>query len=116
MEASAISGQLTFDDSEPFENATIWVVLEDVTQADASSREVSRLKIAGYTHAPGDPPLEFSLTTGPLDPSRRYQIRAHVDRTSSGRLKVGDQTTTQSYPVATQGYPRHVHAQLRRIE
>jgi len=116
MAGSVISGQLIFDDSGPFENATIWVVLEDVTQADASSREVSRLKISSYTHAPGGPPLEFSLTPGPLDPNRRYQVRAHVDRTSSGRLKAGDQTTTQSYPVATQGYPSWVHAQLRRIE
>ena len=116
MAAGIISGQLTFDDTDPFENATVWVVLEDVTLADASSREVSRLKIPGYTHSPGGPPLEFSLTPGPLDPNRRYQIRAHVDRTSTGRLKAGDQTTTQSYPVATQGYPSRVHAQLRRIE
>ena len=60
MTGSVISGQLTFDDTAPFENATVWVVLEDVTHADASSREVSRLKIPGYTHAPGGPPLDFS--------------------------------------------------------
>lgn len=116
MTGSVISGQLTFDDAAPFENATVWVVLEDVTYADASSREVSRLKIPGYTHAPGGPPLDFSIAAGPLDPKRRYQLTAHVDRTSSGRLKVGDQITMQSYPVATQGHPDRVHARLRRIE
>lgn len=116
MGRSVISGRLTFDDTEPFENATVWVILEDVTEADGLSREVNRLKISGYTHSSGGPPLEFSLTHDPLDPNHRYEIRAHVDRTSSGRLKPGDQTTMQSYSVATQGHPSRVHAQLRRID
>src|SRR5262245_43798447 len=116
MAGNVISGQLIFDDTDPFENATVWVVLEDVTHADASSREVSRLKIPGYTHSRGGPPLEFSLAHDRLDPNHRYEIRAHVDRTSNGRRKPGDQITMQSYPVATQGYPSRVHAQLRRID
>ena len=116
MGGNIITGRLTFDDTEPFENATVWVVLEDVTHADALSREVSRLKIPGHTHAPGSPPLEFSLSHDSLDPNHRYEIRAHVDRASSGRLKTGDQATMQSYPVATQGYPSRVSVQLRRID
>jgi uncharacterized lipoprotein YbaY len=116
MGGNVISGRLTFDDTEPFENATVWVILEDVTHADGLSREVSRLKISGHSHASGSPPLEFSLAHDPLDPTHRYEIRAHVDRTSTGRLKPGDQTTMQSYPVVTQGYPNRVQAQLRRID
>ena len=117
MAGTVISGQLTFDGAAPpFDNATVWVVLEDVTYADALAPEISRLKIPGYAHGPGGPPLDFTLAAGPLDPNRRYQIRAHVDLSSSGALKAGDLITMQSYPVATQGHPNQVNLRLRRIE
>ena len=117
MAGTVISGQLTFDDAAPpFDDATVWVILEEVTYADASAREVSRLKIPGYAHGPGGAPLDFSLAAGPLDPNRRYQIRAHVDLSSSGGLEKGDQITMQSYPVVTQGHPNQVNLRLHRIE
>jgi uncharacterized lipoprotein YbaY len=115
MAGRQISGQVTFDDAA-FDNATVWVILEEVTHADAPSREVARLEMSGYTHVRGGPPLDFSMVADAVDPTRRYEIRVHVDRMSSGRLKTGDQITMQSYPVLTQGNPDHVDVRLRRIE
>jgi uncharacterized lipoprotein YbaY len=118
MAGTTISGQIRFDDSAPaFRNATVRVILEDVTRADAPAREVARLEIPSYSHAPGEPPLEFSLEPlTPLDPRARYDLRVHVDLGSGGKKEVGDQITMQSYPVATQGYPRTATVNLRRID
>jgi uncharacterized lipoprotein YbaY len=117
MPGTVIRGQISFDETAPpFDDATVWVILQEATRADAPSREVSRLKIPGYSHSPGGPPLEFSLTAEPLDPKCRYELRVHLDLTSSGQLKAADQITVQSYPVVTQGHPDHVSVQLRRID
>jgi len=117
MAGPTISGQIRFDESAPpFRNATIRVVLEDVSRADAPAREVARLEIPSHSHAPGDPPLDFSLEApSPLDPHARYEVRVHVDLGRRGQKKAGDQITMQSYPVATQGYPSTVSVDVRRI-
>jgi len=117
MAGPTITGQIRFDESAPaFRNATVRVILEDVSRADAAAREVARLEIPAYAHAPGDPPLDFSLESPALDPHARYEVRVHVDVGRSGAKKVGDQITMQSYPVATQGHPRTVSLNLRKID
>ena len=116
MPETVISGEIAFDDgSPPFEDATVRVILEDVTRADAAAREVARATIAAYSRAKGDPPLAFSLHADNLDPARRYELRVHVDRASSGRISVGDQITMESHPVATRGYPNHVSVRVRPV-
>jgi len=116
MPETVISGEIAFDDGSPhFEGATVRVILEDVTRADAAAREVARTTSADYSRATGDPPLAFSLRVDDLDPVRRYEVRVHVDRASSGRISIGDQVTTESHPVATRGYPNHVSVRVRRV-
>lgn len=111
-----ISGAIAFDDASPqFANATVRVILEDVTRADSAAREVARTTIAGYSRAPGDPPLSFSLRADNLDPARRYEVRVHVDRGSTGQISTGDQITMESHPVATRGYPNHVDVRVRTV-
>ena len=114
--ADAVSGRIRFDDhAGPVHDATVRVRLEDVSQADAPSRQVSYLEIPNYSHTPGDEPLEFTITACSLDPARRYSIRVHLDLDGSGEYSRGDQITTQSYPVTTHGYPNTVEVQLHQI-
>jgi uncharacterized lipoprotein YbaY len=116
MSETFISGEIAFDEaSPPLENATVRVILEDVTRADAAAREVTRTTIVSYSRAPGDPPLAFSLRADNLDPARRYEVRVHVDRASSGRISAGDEITMESHPVATRGYPNHVDVRVRPV-
>ena len=117
MAGTTISGQIRFDESAPaFRNATVRVMLEDVSRADAPAREVARQEIPAYSRTPGDPPLHFHLETPtPLNPHSRYEVRVHVDVGASGEKKAGDQITMQSYQVATQGHPSLVNVSVRRI-
>ena len=117
MAGTTISGQVRFDESAPaFQNATVHVILEDVTRADAPAREIARQEFASYSRRPGDPPLQFNLETATtLDQHSRYEVRVHVDVGASGQKKTGDQITMQSYQVATQGHPSTVTVNVRRI-
>lgn len=113
---SNVSGEIVFDESAPpFAGAVIHIRLEDVSRADAASREVARLDIPGYSHSPGAKPLQFSLSAGGIDPSRRHELRVHVDLNGNGQVDAGDQISMESYPVLTQGYPKHATVRLRRV-
>lgn len=112
-----VSGQIWFDDAGgQFSGATLHVKLEEVSRADASAQEIAHLIIPDCSHAPGDPPVDFTLSIGPFEGKGRYELRVHLDLSGNGAYKVGDQITTQSYPVLTQGYPDTVQVHLHLIK
>jgi uncharacterized lipoprotein YbaY len=113
---STVYGEIVFDESAPpFSGAVIHVRLEDVSRADAAAREVARLDIPDYSHSQGAKPLRFSLNVGDFDPSSRYELRVHADLNRNGQVDAGDQISTESYPVLTQGYPERATVRLRRV-
>ncbi|HKQ74316.1 MAG TPA: YbaY family lipoprotein [Blastocatellia bacterium] len=114
--SSRVSGRIWFDDAAgQFSGATLRVKLEEVSRADAPARELSQLVISNCSHSPGEPPVDFILTADPIEPNKRYEVRAHLDIDGSGQYAAGDQITTHSYPVLTQGYPDTVDLRLQRI-
>jgi hypothetical protein len=113
---NVVTGQIWFDNATAaFSGATLRIRLEEVSRADAPAQEVGCLEVPDYAYSPGDPPFSWTLGVGLLDPGKRYEVRVHLDRDSSGEYSAGDQITTQSYPVLTQGYPSTVNIQLHRI-
>lgn len=113
---SRVFGQIWFDDTAgQFTGATLRVKLEEVSHADARAREISGLVITNFSYSPGEPPVDIVLTVDAIEPSRRYEVRAHLDLGGNGEYTQGDQISTHSYPVLTQGYPDTVQIHLQRI-
>ena len=103
MTGSIVRGRIVLDEGDQsLEGATLHVVLEEVSRADAPAREVGRVDLAGADLS-ASAPIGFTLTVPKLDPS------------GSRTFSAGDQITTQSYPVLTRGFPSEVQMRLRKI-
>ena len=107
-ETSAVTGTLMYRERIALPpDATATVLLVDASRADAPA-----ITVAEQTIDPaGQVPIEFRLVYDPstIDPRNRYLVR--------GTIGVGDQllfTTTQAYPVLTQGAVADVELVLQR--
>jgi|GEM_PF-613529 putative lipoprotein len=96
----SVSGSLTYRERIALpENATIRVVLSDVSLADAPE---TVLVEQSFQAAGKQPPFDFSLSYDPsqIEENRSYAVRAEI--TVDGQLWF---TTTSHYGVITQGNP-----------
>jgi uncharacterized lipoprotein YbaY len=104
-DARRVDGFVVIPAGVTLDAATMRVSVEDVSRADAPAitvgttiRQVSRI-------SPGDRlPFEVQVPAHLIDPARYYSLRAHIDRSGTDTVKVGDLVSTQSYPVLTRGY------------
>jgi putative lipoprotein len=91
-------------------DAVVRVTIEDVTHADAAVKTIGEEDIPGKGH---QIPVKFEVKYNPadIDPAHRYNLRAKI--TSEGRLMF---TSTNSYPVLTQGAPaNNVTVELEQV-
>jgi uncharacterized lipoprotein YbaY len=99
-ESATLSGVVTYRERIALPpNALVRVQLLDVSRADAPAIVVGEQTIVG----PGQVPIAFAVDYRPrdIDPRRRYTLRASI-ADNGGRLLF---TTTDAYPVLTQGNP-----------
>lgn len=116
---SLVRGRIIFKSSRPeLTGATIYIRLEDVSRADASSHLVSEQVIenpAEYVSAEGIP-FVLSGNQGDLNSQRRYSVSVHIDMDGSGEISGGDYISTESNPVLTQGHPNHVTVLVEKVD
>jgi uncharacterized lipoprotein YbaY/heat shock protein HslJ len=88
-------------------NAVFEATLEDVSRADAPATILSQTRL----EKPGQPPFRFSIQYDPskIVAGRSYAVRARV--TVAGNLMF---TSTQAYPVLTQGRGNQVTIVMQR--
>jgi len=101
LPAEAIEGRIVFgEDARPFQDASVEVVLEDTTYADAPAVAVARLvlRAVSYDGAPGGS-IAFALPRPPAAPGRAHTLRILVDVDGDGRLGKGDYRNAESVPV-----------------
>ncbi len=95
METTVIEGVLRIASREPLSRLHGAVRLEDVTEADAMSRTRAETPVSA-----GDSgePVPFRLTVeGPVDPRRRYAVRAELEgEDAQGRGR--SLGSTEAYP------------------
>lgn len=113
-----VSGSISFDDdASAFAGATVYVRVEDVSYADASSkvlaeqvmRDVSRL-------GESEEDLEFRIYGRITDERASYSVSVHVDVDGDGEVSLHDYITMQSYPILTQGHPRKLSVRVREVK
>lgn len=110
-----VSGDIVFEEGgPPYDGATVYVRLEDVSRADAASTVVAEQTIRDI--ASSDRPIPFRLTGEPLDERASYIVSAHVDVDGDGTLSPGDYLTMESYPVTAQGDRQHITIRVRRLK
>jgi uncharacterized lipoprotein YbaY len=113
----SVTGAVQFEkDVKPPDNATVYVRLLDTTQSDAAAELVNEQVLQGIDWSQvSEHGIEFHVSTPHLLPNHRYEISVLVDCDGDRQISPGDFYTTQSYPVLTQGYPRHINIQVRQI-
>ena len=111
-----VSGDIRADPTAPpLAGATVHVVVQSTTRADAAAVEVARLEFDGVALRPDGPPMPFVIDAPDIDPHERYEVRVHADLIGDGRVAPEDQVSMESLPVLTQGAPAAVSVQLRRV-
>jgi uncharacterized lipoprotein YbaY len=114
MDDVLVSGEISIADSgSSFSGATVYVRLEDVSQADAASTVVAEQVMRDVSSA--DLPLSFSLSGELPDEQANYIVSVHVDVDDNGALNAGDFITMESYPVITHGAPNRINVEVRPI-
>lgn len=107
-----VSGKIHVPNDANFDNATVFVKLEDVSMAGASASVIGRQTMRGVSA--GDD-LHYMIDGIDVDERSRYNVRVHLSLDGSDQYKSGDYLTTQTYPALTQGHPAVVDVKLSRI-
>lgn len=109
-----VSGEVVWSDPPSQRKATVRVLVEDVSFADASSIVIAQQVLRDVDLDPSGH-IPFSLSVPETDPRHDYVVRAHVDMTGDGEIAVGDLVSTQSHPVLTRGQGTRVVVPVIRV-
>ncbi|WNM61900.1 YbaY family lipoprotein [Candidatus Nitrospira neomarina] len=100
----------------PAEPVDVVIYVEDVSRADAPSIVVGMQRQHGVLlHAGSMVQFVVEIPVELVDQRRSYSVRAHIDVSGSGEVKVGDFVSTQTYPVLTHGHGTSVYVSVKRV-
>ena len=110
---SYLTGNILFDGSIDIpQTAALKIAIEDVTTSNvekvyekAIDFDAQTLSLFKY--------MPFELKDFEHDPTRSYQLSAHVDKGNTGSVEDGDYVTTDSYPIVTA--LEEINLQLARV-
>jgi putative lipoprotein len=100
----------------PSQAAEVAVYVEDVSRADAPSLVVGEQRQQAVPLRAGGA-LRFSIQIPAelINERSIYSVRAHIDMSGSGDVKVGDLVSTATYPVLTHGHGTTVRIKVQRV-
>jgi len=96
-----IKGEITVENGKSFQNATIYVRLEDVSKADAPSKVLSESILKNVNFDSSSAAIPFDLTVESIDDNSDYNVSVHIDLNNNGKLDKGDFINMSSYPIRT---------------
>jgi uncharacterized lipoprotein YbaY len=113
---SLVRGEVIFPrEAGPLRDARVFVLLEEVSLADAPAVIVGR-QVQEHTALPGGgAALPFEVHAPPPDPRASYSVRVHVDLDGDGEIGPGDYVSTAGYPVLTRGHPDEAAVEVRLV-
>ncbi|MGE5401299.1 MAG: hypothetical protein ACM3S2_12910 [Ignavibacteriales bacterium] len=109
-----IEGEIVFREIlSSFSCAIAYILLEEVSRADAPSNEISRVVLPGISMDKDDlHPIPFRITYPTPRKQKRYTISVLIDIDGDGRISLGDYITTESYSIPYQSkHPLKVYVQ-----
>jgi uncharacterized lipoprotein YbaY len=96
-----INGEILFPEIIfSFSDASIFIRLDDVSRADASSHALSEKVLRGISiNAEHPQTIAFQISVPALDERSRYSLTVLVDVDNDGAISPGDYITMESFPV-----------------
>ena len=112
-----IEGEISFQDLEsPIDGATIYLKVEDVSQADGPSETIAEHILSNVSvWGPGANSIPFSVDAPLASNMRDLNLRIHVDVDGTGRVSVGDYVTVRSYPLTLWDQQQRVTVEVRLV-
>lgn len=112
-----VSGEILFSKyAQSFSGATVYVRLEDVSNADAPSKVIAEQILRDISYkAQSKAPLAFSIHGNSVNAKASYAIRVHVDTDDDKVVSLGDYISMESYPVLTFGFPNKVSVRVQKV-
>lgn len=111
-----VRGNIIFDEPvSSFENATIYLSVEDVSLQDVSSVTMSENSITGVSmDADNVQPVEYLIYHPQLQGSMSYSLSVHVDIDGDSSLSTGDYYSTWHNAVPTEAgmHDLDVHVEM----
>ena len=113
----AIRGEVVIEaDCPEFQDAVVFVYLEDVSFADAAASRIETTRLTDVRHSAGhEDRVPFELTAELSDPGASYILRAHVAPHGGEEVQVGDLVTTEYIPVGIGRQPEGVRVRVRPV-
>lgn len=108
-----VTGSVDFDPTpSSFAGLTLEVQLQDVSIADAASIDLATQEITDISSVP----VAFSLpySSGAIDERNDYTISARAYTMVDGERRL-EYTTTQSFPVITNGWPNEAQVIVEQV-
>lgn len=82
-----------------FQDATLRIRVLDVTEADAPATPLAELTLPSVSYdASAERRIPFTLPSPEWDPRQTVIVTAHLDRSGSGEVEIGDALTTRAEP------------------
>ena len=98
------------------DSATVRVLVEDVSRADAPSLVIREWRNAEtQLKARAELPFVVEVPASRIDPRHSYAVRVHVDVSGTGVVRPGDFVSTQAHPVLTRGHGDVARVPVRRV-
>ena len=112
-----VSGEILFsENASSFSGATVYVRLEDVSNADAPSKVIAEQILRDISYkAQSKTPLAFSIHGRSVNAKASYAVRVHVDTDADGEVSLGDYISMESYPVLTFTHPNKVSVRVHKV-
>jgi uncharacterized lipoprotein YbaY len=110
-----ITGTVSFgSDAIPFDKATAYISLLDVSMQDAPSKIISKQVITDIKYVAGKK-IEFSIKGKIEDERGTYIISVHIDVDGDSKVSVGDYITTGYHQVASHGNTSGLNIKVERV-
>jgi putative lipoprotein len=110
-----VSGTVSFGaDVVPFNKATVYISLLDVSMQDVLSKTLAKQVIKDIKYSP-DKRIPFSVKGNIEDERGMYVITVHVDVDGDGRVSIGDYITTGLHQISALGNTKGLNVQVQRV-
>ena len=112
-----LTGEITFAKTgTSFSGATVYIRLEDVSQADAASKIVAEQIVEDISHQQGgEEKVQVSLQSQ-IDERASYIVSVHIDVDGDGQISQGDYINMSSYPVLTFGHSNQISVCVQQVK